>query len=115
VRVPTQQIRELRRSQTEAEKAAWHMLRRRNLGLKFRRQYRIDNYVVDLFCFERRLAVELDGSVHSQPSQSRKDREKDTHLRTLGIHVLRLPNGLVLEDPEEFVRRVYEAARTRGT
>jgi very-short-patch-repair endonuclease len=115
VRVPTQRIRELRRSQTEAEKAAWYLLRNRNLGLKFRRQYPIDNYVVDFYCFERRLAVELDGGIHSQPSQIRKDRAKDAYLKSLGIRVVRLPNGLVLEDPEGFVRKVCEAARTRGT
>jgi uroporphyrinogen-III synthase len=115
VRVPTKRIRELRRSQTEAEKAAWYLLRARNLGLKFRRQYPIDNYVVDFYCFERRLAVELDGGIHSLPGQSRKDRGKDAYLRSLGIHVLRLPNGLVLEDPEGFVRKAGRAARTRGT
>jgi uroporphyrinogen-III synthase len=114
VRVPTRRIRELRRSQTEAEKTAWYLLRKRNLGLKFRRQYPIDSYVGDFYCFERRLAVELDGGIHSQPSQIRKDREKDAYLRSLGIQVLRLPNGLVLEDPEGFVREVSEAARTQG-
>ena len=115
MRVPTQRIRELRRSQTEAEKTAWYLLRKRNLGLKFRRQYPIDNYVVDFYSFERRLAVELDGGVHSQPSQIRKDREKDAYLESLGIWVLRVPNGLVSEDPEGFVRKVGEAARTRRT
>jgi uroporphyrinogen-III synthase len=115
VRVPTKRIRELRRSQTEAENAAWHLLRNRNLGLKFRRQYPIDNYVVDFYCFEHRLAVELDGSIHSQPSQMRKDRGKDVYLKSLGIRVLRFPNGVVLEDPEGFVRKVGEAARTQGT
>jgi very-short-patch-repair endonuclease len=108
-------MRELRRGQTEAEKSAWHLLRDRRIGLKFRRQQAIDNYVVDVYCFEHRLAVELDGGIHSQPGQIRKDREKDAYLENLGIRVLRVPNGLVLEDPEGFVRKVGEAARTRGT
>jgi len=109
VRIPTQPVRELRRSQTEAEKAAWYLLRGRRLGAKFRRQCRIENWVVDFYCFERRLAIELDGSVHSQPSQMRKDAAKDDSLRTLGIGLLRIPNGLVLEDPMEFVRKVRQA------
>jgi type I restriction enzyme R subunit len=83
------------------------------LGLKFRRQYPIDDYVVDFYCLEPRLAVELDGGVHSQPSQVKKDSAKDAYLRSLGIRVLRLPNGLVLEDPERFVREVREAAKTK--
>ncbi len=107
--VPTRRLRELRRTQTEAERAAWYLLRGRSLGARFRRQCRIDNWAVDFFCFEHRLAIELDGSVHSQPSQMRKDATKDDYLRTLGIRLLRVPNGMVLEDPEEFVRRVRRA------
>jgi uroporphyrinogen-III synthase len=68
VRIPTQRVRELRRDQTGAEKAAWYLLRGRRLGAKFHRQCRIENWVVDFYCFEHRLAIELDGGVHSQPS-----------------------------------------------
>jgi type I restriction enzyme M protein len=65
--------------------------------------------VADFYCFERRLAIELDGGVHSQPSQMRRDAAREDFLRTLGISLLRIPNGLVTNDPEEFVRRVREA------
>ncbi|HTG59459.1 MAG TPA: endonuclease domain-containing protein [Terriglobia bacterium] len=106
--LPTQRVRELRRNQTEAERAAWYLLRDRRLGAKFRRQCRIGKWVVDFYCFERRLAVEFDGSVHSQPSQMRRDAAKEDYLRTIGVHLLRIPNGLVLEDPEGFVRQVRE-------
>jgi uroporphyrinogen-III synthase len=109
VRITTQRLRELRRDQTEAEQAAWHVLRGRRLEAKFRRQCRIENWVVDFYCFEHRLAIELDGGVHSQPSQMRKDAAKEDYLRTLGIRLLRIANGLVLNDPEEFVRKVREA------
>jgi hypothetical protein len=68
-----------------------------------------ENWVVDFYCFEHRLAIELDGGVHSQPSQMRTDATKEDYLRTLGIGLLRIPNGLVLEDAEEFVRKVREA------
>ena len=84
------------------------MLRDRRLGAKFRRQCRIGKWVVDFYCFEHRLAIELDGSVHSQPSQLRRDAAKEDYLRTIGVHLLRIPNGLVGEDPEGFVRQVRE-------
>ena len=109
MRVPTERVRELRRHQTDAERAAWYLLRGRKLGAKFRRQCRLENWVADFYCFERRLAIELDGGVHSQPSQMRRDAAKEDLLRTLGISLLRIPNGLVMNDPEEFVRRVREA------
>lgn len=117
MRIPTARVRELRRNQTEAEKAAWHLLRDRRLGAKFRRQCRIESWVVDFYCFEHRLALELDGGVHSQPSQMRRDAAKEDYLRTIGIRLLRVPNGLVLEDPEGFVRKVREhiAARSGQT
>jgi len=113
VRVPTPRVRELRRKPTEAERAAWYLLRGRQLGAKFRRQYCIENWVVDFYCFEHRLVIELDGGVHSQPSQMRKDAAKEDYLRALGIRLLRIPNGLVLGDPEEFVRKVREAVEPR--
>ena len=110
MRISTCRVRELRHQQTEAEKAAWHLLRNRRVGLKFRRQYPIENHVVDFYCSELRLAVELDGGVHSQPSQVKKDAVKDAFLGNVGVRVLRLPNGLVTEDPGSFVRKVREAA-----
>jgi very-short-patch-repair endonuclease len=86
----------LRRNSTEAERAAWHLLRGGRLGAKFRRQCRMENWVVDFYCFERRPAIELDWGVHSQPSQMWKDAAKEDYLRTLGTSLLRIPNGLVL-------------------
>ena len=109
MRVPTQRVRELRRDQTEAERTAWYLLRGRKLGAKFRRQSRIEGWVVDFYCFEHRLAIELDGGVHSQPGQMRKDAEKEDYLRTVGIRLLRIANGLVIQDPEEFLRKVRDA------
>ena len=98
-----------RRRQTDAEEAAWYSVRGRKLGAKFRRPCRIENWVVDFYCFEHRLAIELDGGVHSQPSPMRKDAAKEDYWRSLGIGLLRIPNGLMLEDPDEFVRKVREA------
>jgi uroporphyrinogen-III synthase len=112
MRIPTARIRELRASSTEAEKATWKLLRDRRLDVKFRRQFRMEKGVLDFYCFEHRLAIELDGGVHSQIDQMRKDAVKEDYLRTLGIHLLRIPNAMVLEHPDEFVRKVLEGIRT---
>ena len=114
VRIPTARIRELRASPTEAEAAAWALLRGRHLGAKFRRQFRIENGVLDFYCFEHRLAIELDGGVHSQIGQMRKDAAKEDHLQTLGIRLSRIPNAMVLEHPDEFVRTVVDAMGDGG-
>ena len=86
-------------------------MRTRRLGAKFRRQCRIESWVVDFYCFEHRLASELDGGVHSQPSQMRRDAAKGDYLRTIGVRLLRIPNGLALEDAEGFVRQGAGADR----
>ncbi|HTS67530.1 MAG TPA: endonuclease domain-containing protein [Terriglobia bacterium] len=109
MRIPTARIRELRADPTEAEKVAWNLLRDRRLGAKFRRQFRIENGILDFYCFEHRLAIELDGGVHSQIDQMRKDAAKEDRLRTLGIRLLRIPNSMVRGHPGEFVRKVGEA------
>jgi very-short-patch-repair endonuclease len=106
-----EKARKLRSAMTTAEQRAWWLLRDRNLlGMKFRRQHPIGKFVVDFYCQQSRLAVELDGSIHAQPSRARKDSAKDAYLTRLGIRVLRLPNGMVLDDPEEFCKKVLEAA-----
>jgi very-short-patch-repair endonuclease len=103
-------VRELRKRSTGAETIAWWLLRSRQvLGLKLRRQCPLGPFVVDFYCSEAGLVIELDGSAHSQPSQIKKDRAKDRFLQSLGLRVLRLANGLALEDPDAFRRKVCEA------
>jgi len=92
-----------------AEKTAWNLLRDRRLGAKFRRQFRMEKGVLDFYCFEHRLAIEIDGGVHSQIDQMNKDARKEDYLRTLGIRLLRIPNAMVLEHPDEFVQKVVGA------
>jgi len=83
-------------------------------GLKFRRQYPIGRYSVDFFCFERNFALELDGSVHSQPTQARLDKAKDAYLASRGIRVLRVANGWVIEDPEGFIEKIKASVPSPG-
>jgi very-short-patch-repair endonuclease len=95
--------RKMRHTDTRAEKRAWVLLRdRRMLGLKFRRQFPIAGYIVDFYCEELRLIVELDGGVHGDPKQVRSDQIRNVRLQELGYRVLRVPNGMVLRAPDEF-------------
>ena len=102
--------RELRQTSTETEQAAWRLLRGIKFkGFKFRRQHPLGPYVVDFCCAQRRLIVELDGSVHAQPDQARRDVRRDAYLKKLGYTILRFPNGIVEAAPEEFVGKVWDA------
>ncbi len=107
--VQRNRARQLRKTDTMAEKLAWVLLRdRRLVGLKFRRQVPIDNYIVDFYCHELRLIVELDGLVHDDPVQVRRDETRNAHLKRLDYQILRVPNGMVMKDPAAFVERIKE-------
>jgi type I restriction enzyme R subunit len=103
--------RELRRNETESERVAWRLLRTlRFKGFKFRRQHAVGQYIVDFCCPRRRLIVELDGGVHAQPSQTRRDASRDAELKRMGYAVARFPNGIVVEAPELFLEKVLDIA-----
>ena len=85
--------REMRRHPTAAERHAWELLRnRRCLGLKFRRQHIVAGYIVDFYCAELRLALEVDGAVHEDERQRWKDDVRTSRLQSHGIQVVRIAN-----------------------
>jgi type I site-specific restriction-modification system R (restriction) subunit len=104
-----ERARELRKKQTPAENIAWELLRdRRFAGLKFRRQHQVNHYIADFFCAEHQLDIELDGEIHKSPEVMEKDATRDAMLNSLGFNVLRFPNQVVLDHPEQFLARVAE-------
>jgi hypothetical protein len=74
--------------------------------LKFRRQVPIDRYIVDFYCPEIRVIIEIDGGIHDQPKQAERDEERNKRLLELGYKLLRVPNEDVLKDPEWFTERI---------
>jgi very-short-patch-repair endonuclease len=93
--LPTQgavsRARVLRRALTPPEARLWVCLRGRQLdGLKFRRQHPVGPYVLDFYCPEARLAVEVDGQQHGDPERSEHDRRRTAWLATQDIAVLRI-------------------------
>jgi very-short-patch-repair endonuclease len=106
-----ERARQMRSEDTRAEKKAWVMLKdRRTLGLKFRRQVPIDRYIVDFYCHEIRVIVEIDGGVHDRPGQAEWDTKKNARLEELGYRILHVTNEIVLKDPETFsdmIRALY--------
>jgi len=103
--------RELRGNPTPAEAFAWELLRdRRFEGLKFRRQYPVPGGVVDFYCAEARLAVELDGGVHGLPEQQERDRLKEQWLADRRVSVVRLPNEQWFDATEDALQSLRDAA-----
>ena len=101
--------RELRRNETDAERLLWRLVRNRQLcGVKFRRQHPVGRYVVDFYCHEARLAVELDGGQHAEEDQMQRDCARTAYLDDRGVQVLRFWNGDVLKNPAGVLESIAE-------
>ena len=106
---PTTQeyARELRQRATEAERKLWSLLRNRQLKRKkFRRQQAIADYVVDFYCNESKLAIELDGNFHLEAGAKENDKLRTALLNELGITILRFWNEEVIKDPSKVLQRI---------
>ena len=84
----------LRKNSTLEEKRLWNILRNRQFhNLKFRRQYPIDNYIVDFACLEEMLVIELDGGQHNEEKNIEYDSKRTEYLNSKGYRVLRFWNN----------------------
>jgi len=87
----------LRRNMTKEENILWYQFLR-TFPVRFLRQKVIDNYIVDFYCAQARLIIELDGSQHYRPTRLLKDAIRTEHLESRGLTVLRIPNNAVKEN-----------------
>lgn len=81
----------LRKNMTKEERHLWYDFLK-DYPVRVLRQKVIDRYIVDFYCSAARIAIELDGSQHFEPSNRQEDLLRDMHLREREIHVLRIPN-----------------------
>ena len=103
----TRRARLLRRNMTDAERLLWSKLRRKSLGVKFRRQEPLGPFIVDFVCYEKRLVLEVDGGQHAQ--RRVRDQRRDRVLEEMGFRVLRFWNHEVLGNIEGVLQRILEA------
>lgn len=102
--------RELRKNQTQAEKLLWTKLRNRQLNnLKFLRQYSVGPYILDFFCPQVRLNIELDGGQHKD--QKEYDKERGFFIQCQDIKTLRFWNSDILYKTERILEIIRENAK----
>lgn len=91
--------RDLRKSLTPAEAYLWKHLKSRQFeGRRFNRQHSIKNYIVDFYCAQEKLIIELDGEVHNNTVAYEQDENRTKDLEELGFKVLRFENKMVFEN-----------------
>jgi len=97
--------RQLRKDQTDAERALWKLLRNRQLqSHKFRRQHPFPPYILDFYCVEKKLVIELDGGHHLE--QEVYDKQRTEFLEAHGLTVLRFWNNEILMQPENVLDKI---------
>ena len=103
----------LRREMTLPEVLLWRALRERPYGLKFRRQHASGAYVLDFFCSDARLAIEIDGFAHDTGDRPARDEARDAWFERSGIATVRIPAADVLRDVVAALEVIIATTRSR--
>ncbi|MEO6014930.1 MAG: DUF559 domain-containing protein [Devosia sp.] len=98
--------KDLRRSMTQSEKTLWALLRRGQLGMRFRREHPIGPFILDFYCASAKLAVEVDGLGH----EGQRDARRTEWLAGEGIRVLRFAAAEIEERPAMVLAAIAQAA-----
>lgn len=96
--------RKLRKELTPAERKLWALIRNDQLGVNFRRQHAIGNFIPDFVCIKKKLIIELDGSQHVE--QAEYDTERTKFLESQGYKVIRFWNNEVMNDINGVIRNI---------
>ena len=106
--------RQLRVNQTDCEQLLWQKLRSRQIAhLKFRRQFPCPPYVLDFYCAELKLAIELDGGQHYETREVIHDQRRTRYLNQKAIEVVRFSNLEVLQQMDEVLEQIIRIAAVR--
>jgi very-short-patch-repair endonuclease len=104
--------KQMRHEPTPAEDHLWqHLRNRRTFNVKFRRQHAIERFIVDFYCADAHLIVEVDGSIHDYTQEH--DALRQAFLESLGLRVLRFTNGEVLLETDAVLERIGEVLLER--
>ncbi|MCL9803334.1 endonuclease domain-containing protein [Pseudomonas sp. AKS31] len=106
--------RQLRAKQTDCEHLLWQKLRSRQIAnLKFRRQFPCPPYVLDFYCAELKLAIELDGGQHAETQGLIHDQRRTRYLNQKGIEVVRFSNLEVIQQMDDVLEQIIRIAANR--
>lgn len=106
----------LRKNPTEEEKILWEILKAKNLGVKFRRQHPIWNYIADFYSHELKLVIEVDGSIHELRDVKENDIYRQEIIESFGIRVIRFTNSQVRQNlvaVEAQIKKVMEEQKAQ--
>lgn len=114
--------REMRHPQTPAEATVWRYIRNQAPGHKFRRQHPIGKFIIDFYCAQLRLCIEIDGDTHLKEDQQKHDAVRTEYLELIGRKVIRFTNDdvrfnieAVVQEIKDMCERLKQESNLRGT
>lgn len=103
--------RKLRKDLTKEERKIWNLVRNKKvLNLKFFRQYSVGKYILDFYCPQIRLCLEIDGGQHNEPDNMDHDEKRTDYLQSVKIKVIRFWNNEVNKNIDGVYQKIYEAS-----
>ncbi|WP_412559447.1 endonuclease domain-containing protein [Winogradskyella sp. MIT101101] len=100
--------KELRKNMTLGEVALWREISNKKIGVRFSRQIPIDNFIVDFYCKDLQLAIEVDGSIHFKEGQEEKDKLRQQKLESLGVKFIRFSDWDVRNNLSWVLREIVK-------
>jgi very-short-patch-repair endonuclease len=97
---------ENRKNPTQAESILWNLLKGKQLGVSFRRQHVIDQFIADFVCLSHHLVIEIDGGYHQLPEQQISDQERTQRLKELGMKVIRFTNEEIIGNTDMVINQI---------
>ena len=98
--------RALREQETMAEKLLWSELSNKQLGVKFRRQHPLYQYIVDFYCHELKIVIEVDGLIHLKSNILANDKIREQQLQSLNLRVIRFTNDEIFQNLKRVVEQI---------
>ncbi len=103
--------RSLRKNMTYCEKIVWLNLRKRQLGYRFLRQYSVDHFVIDFYCPDLKLAIEVDGASHNHPEKKKYDIQRQKYLEEFNIKFVRIKDEEFLGNPNKAFMKIEDTIK----
>lgn len=101
-----EKAKQLRNNMTYSEFILWDELKQNKLGVRFKAQHPIKNYIVDFYCHKVKLVIEIDGSIHDLEENIEYDKGRTFELEQLGLKVIRFTNDEVNYDLKKVVEEI---------
>lgn len=101
--------RYLRNNMTYVERIVWIHLRKHQLGVRFLRQYSVEQYIIDFYSPEIKLAIEIDGDVHKLAANKVRDKKRQKYIESFGISFVRISNEEFMGNPNKAFKKIEDA------